>query len=60
MMTNWPEFHLVDAAVSTSERCRSWVYNTLAPGQLRHVLNDAGAPVAVAKAVRGTATGRRR
>jgi long-chain acyl-CoA synthetase len=60
MMTNWPQFHLVDAAVSHLGAVPFWVYNTLAPGQLRHVLNDAGARVAVAKAVRGTATGRRR
>jgi long-chain acyl-CoA synthetase len=47
MLTNRPEFHLVDTAVLHVGATPFSVYNTLAPEQLNYVLNNAGNRVIV-------------
>jgi long-subunit acyl-CoA synthetase (AMP-forming) len=47
MMTNRPEFHLADTAAFHLDAVPFSVYNTSAPGQIAHVLADAGCQVAV-------------
>ncbi|WP_137875671.1 long-chain fatty acid--CoA ligase [Rhodococcus sp. Q] len=47
MLTNRPEFHLVDTATLHAGATPFSVYNTLAAEQLRHVLNNAGNRVMV-------------
>jgi long-chain acyl-CoA synthetase len=47
MMTNRPEFHLVDTAAFHLGAAPFSVYNTLALEQIRHVLSDAGCRVVV-------------
>lgn len=47
MMTNQPEFHLADTAAVHLGAAAFSVYNTLAPGQVAHVLGNAGCRVAV-------------
>jgi long-chain acyl-CoA synthetase len=47
MMTNRPEFHLVDTAVFHLGAVPFSVYNTFAPEQITHVLSNAGSRVAV-------------
>src|SRR5215470_7563009 len=47
MMTNRPEFHLVDTAAFHLGAVPFSVYNTSAAGQIAHVLADAGARVVV-------------
>jgi len=47
MMTNRPEFHFVDTAVIHLGAVPFSVYNTFAPGQIRHVLRDAGSRVVI-------------
>ena len=47
MMTNRPEFHLVDTAAFHLGAAPFSVYNTLAPGQIGYVLADAGSRVVV-------------
>jgi long-chain acyl-CoA synthetase len=49
MMTNRPEFHLLDTAIIHLGAVPFSVYNTFAPGQIQHVLDDAGARVVVAE-----------
>lgn len=47
MLTNRPEFHLVDAAAMHLGAVPFSVYNTAAPDQIEFVVRDAGARVAV-------------
>jgi long-subunit acyl-CoA synthetase (AMP-forming) len=47
MLTNRPEFHLVDTATLHTGATPLSIYNTFAPEQVRHVLEDAGATVVV-------------
>src|SRR4051812_524655 len=47
MLTNRPEFHLVDAAAMHLGVVPFSVYNTAAPDQIEFVVRDAGARVAV-------------
>src|SRR5262249_25373315 len=47
MMTNRPEFHLVDTAALHLGAAPFSIYTTFAPGQIRHVLSNAGCQVVV-------------
>ena len=47
MMTNRPEFHLVDTAVFHLGAVPFSIYNTFAPEQITHVLGNAGSRVVV-------------
>src|SRR5215472_17718543 len=47
MMTNRPEFHLVDTAALHLGAVPFSVYNTYARGQIRHVLSNAGCRVVI-------------
>src|SRR5215468_4055593 len=47
MMTNRPEFHLVDTAAFHLRAVPFSVYNTFAPGQITQVLSNAGSRVVV-------------
>ena len=47
MMTNRPEFHLVDCAALHLGATPFSIYNTLAPGQIAHVLDNAQSRVLI-------------
>lgn len=47
MLRNRPEFHVVDAAAMMLGAVPFSIYNTFAPGQIRHVVTDAGADVVI-------------
>jgi long-chain acyl-CoA synthetase len=50
MMTNRPEFHVVDTAAFHLGAVPFSIYNTFAPEQITHVLSNAGSRVAVGEA----------
>jgi long-chain acyl-CoA synthetase len=50
MMTNRPEFHLVDTAAFHLGAVPFSIYNTFAPEQITHVLGNAGSRVVVCEA----------
>jgi long-subunit acyl-CoA synthetase (AMP-forming) len=61
MITNRPEFHLVDTAAFHLGALPFSVYNTFAPEQIRHALPNAGSQVAICEEqFRAAAAGRRR
>jgi long-chain acyl-CoA synthetase len=47
MMVNRPEFHFADAAVMHLGAVPFSIYNTYTPEQIEHLVNDAGAAVAI-------------
>ena len=47
MLTNRPEFHIADLAVMTLGATPFSLYQTLAPEQIKYVVGDAGARVAI-------------
>jgi len=47
MLSNRPEFHIADLAVTTAGGVPFSIYSTLAPEQIEYVLKDAGARVAI-------------
>ena len=49
MMTNRPEFHVVDTAAFHLGAVPFSIYNTFAPEQITHVLSNAGSRVAVSE-----------
>ncbi|MFI6095698.1 AMP-dependent synthetase/ligase [Lentzea sp. NPDC051213] len=50
MMTNRPEFHLVDCAALHLGATPFSIYNTLAPGQIAHLLGNARNRIAICEA----------
>jgi long-chain acyl-CoA synthetase len=49
MMVNRPEFHFADAAVMHLGAVPFSIYNTYTPSEIEHLVNDAGATVAIAE-----------
>src|SRR3954463_332223 len=49
LLTNRPEFHLVDLAAITIGATPFSIYNTYSPEQIEYVVTDAGAKVAVSE-----------
>src|SRR4051794_21756223 len=49
LLTNRPEFHLIDLAAITIGATPFSIYNTYSPEQIEYVLTDAGAKVAVSE-----------
>jgi len=47
MLSNRPEFHIADLAVTTAGGIPFSIYQTLAPEQIEYVVKDAGARVAI-------------
>ena len=47
MLTNRPEFHLLDTAVLHTGATPFSIYNTLAPGQIAHLFSNAGNRVVI-------------
>jgi long-chain acyl-CoA synthetase len=47
MMVNRPEFHFADAAIMHLGAVPFSIYNTYTPEQIEHLVNDAGARVAI-------------
>ena len=47
LLSNRPEFHLVDLATITLGACPFSIYNTYSPEQIQYVVSDAGARVVV-------------
>lgn len=47
MLSNRPEFHVADLAAVTLGAVPVSIYQTLAPEQIRHVVEDAGAHIAI-------------
>jgi long-chain acyl-CoA synthetase len=50
MLTNRPEFHLLDTAVLHTGATPFSIYNTLAPGQIAHLFSNAGNRVVICEA----------
>src|SRR3954447_18911203 len=49
LLTNRPEFHLIDLAAITIGATPFSIYNTYSPEQIEYVVSDAGAKVAVSE-----------
>src|SRR3954447_485358 len=49
LLTNRPEFHLIDLAAITIGATPFSIYNTYSPEQIEYVVTDAGAEVAVSE-----------
>jgi long-chain acyl-CoA synthetase len=47
LLSNRPEFHLVDLAAITLGACPFSIYNTYSPEQIQYVVSDAGARIVV-------------
>jgi long-chain acyl-CoA synthetase len=47
LLSNRPEFHLVDLAAITIGACPFSIYNTYSPEQIQYVISDAGARIVV-------------
>ncbi|MCW3066367.1 MAG: AMP-dependent synthetase and ligase [Solirubrobacterales bacterium] len=50
LLSNRPEFHLVDLAAITLGACPFSIYNTYSPEQIQYVVADAGARIVVTEA----------
>jgi long-subunit acyl-CoA synthetase (AMP-forming) len=47
LLSNRPEFHLVDLATITLGACPFSIYNTYSPEQIQYVISDAGARIVI-------------